>query len=680
MLRFGICLLSVLAFQLFELIPLYEMADTKVALRATDTISRFLATYQTHPKLILSILPTLLIYIASLLWFSLLLHSGSKLLIPPKKSKLVYITYNLGFIFFAIFGLHLFNTINFPNSLAIDISSLNYFQSLHQGYQEAITLGIIVFVVLLIIKILAKFSAAPKTTLTFLLCLLLPVGFSFNENYQGKQLAQLELGYKTHPTQPNIILIGLDAVRGDLLAQADFTQQYLPFFWQQSQAGAHFTDAWSLIGRTYPSWTSVLQGRYPLNTGTRYNLPQQEPECVMATWLNRQGYKSIYFSDEKRFSHIRQTCGFHHVWGAPIDALDFVVFTLADHALLNLLTLWPQTFHQFLPYTLANRGAAATYNPLDFNQLIKAKIAQEIMHTPKQPIFIGMHFTLPHWPWHWRTSPRGLSTTDLYLRSLQVLEHQVQDMLNHFKQLGLLENTIVVFLSDHGEAFSEPLYYPNQHSRLLSQYSDEFQGHGSDLGSINQLRILLNWRYFGDNAWIHNQIQQANTQTRATLIDIFPSLAYLIQQNPPHFLDGINLFAQEQTARDIFLETGFTPEAMRALHLDVAKVLQTSIDRFIIQADGTLAMDDAYKPLVIETKQRGILTGDWLLISHARRGWQLVNVTEETNLGWLDLHSLPENAPDLNFLSELRTRLCHFYGEECTYLAPFMHQAHQRAP
>lgn len=680
MLRFGICLLSVLAFQLFELIPLYEMADTKVALRATDTVARFLTTYQTHPELILSLLPTILIYFASILWFSLLLHTGSKLLIAPQKSKFVYITYNIGFIFFAIFGLHLFNSIKFPNSLAIDISSLNYFESLSQDYREAVTLGLIVFIVALIIKILAKFSTYPKTTFTFLFCILLPLGFNLNEDYQSEHLAQLELDYQGHPTQPNIILIGLDAVRGDLLAQTDFTQQHLPFFWQESQAGAHFTDAWSLIGRTYPSWTSILQGRYPLNTGARYNLPQQEPECHLATWLNQQGYKSIYFSDEKRFSHIRQSCGFHHVWGAPLDALDFVVFTLADHALLNLLTLWPHTFHQFLPYTLANRGAAATYHPLDFNQLITAKLGQTLAHTPNQAVLIGMHFTLPHWPWHWRTSPRGLSTVELYLRSLQVLEQQVQDMLHRFKQLGLMENTLLVFLSDHGEAFSEPVYFPNQKPKLLSQYFDAFQGHGSDLGSINQLRVFMNWRYFGDNSWIHKQIQQANTQTRAALIDIFPSLAYLIQKKAPYSLDGINLFAQEQTTRDIFLETGFTPEAMRALHLDVAKVLQTSIDRFIIQADGTLAMADVYKPLVIETKQRGILVDDWLLISHARRGWQLVNVTEETNLGWLNLDSLPENAPDFAFLAELKARLCRFYGEECTYLAPFIPEEGQHVP
>lgn len=70
--------------------------------------------------------------------------------------------------------------------------------------------------------------------------------------------------------KPNIIIIGVDALRPDFLSFFGH-EKVMPFFDTFLPNATVFSDAVTPLARTFPSWTSLLTGQYPLRNGVRFN-------------------------------------------------------------------------------------------------------------------------------------------------------------------------------------------------------------------------------------------------------------------------------------------------------------------------------------------------------------------------------------------------------------------------
>jgi arylsulfatase A-like enzyme len=97
----------------------------------------------------------------------------------------------------------------------------------------------------------------------------------------------------------------------------------------------------------------------------------------------------------------------------------------------------------------------------------------------RQPFFLSLHFSAPHWPWEGREDEaealriRTLNNYDggsnaTYARMVTALDEQVGRVMQTLEQRGIARNTIVIFTSDNGgERFSDTWPFSGKKAELL---------------------------------------------------------------------------------------------------------------------------------------------------------------------------------------------------------------------
>jgi hypothetical protein len=382
---------------------------------------------------------------------------------------------------------------------------------------------------------------------------------------------QTSAGVGTPSRPPSIILIGIDSLRCDLSlgpSQAAEMPEVEAFL-----ADAHrFTDATTPLARTFPSWVSVLTGRHPVTTNARVNLTPRgllNVRDTLPSVLASRGYTTVYATDEVRFANIDASYGFHQVVTPPIGAADFLLGKLNDIPLSNLLSSTIASRWLF-PHTYGNRAAHVTYRPEAFERLLDEQLRAEA------PLFLALHLTLAHWPYSFAGQPyteaQPTFLRDAYAESLQAVDAQFGRIMRLLEQRGMLDNAIVVLLSDHGEGmgwYSESLMQP---IRPIHEVWGSLWGHGTSVMTPHQFQVLLAFRGFGAAA----TGKGATHLLPASLEDIRPTVMQLAGVRDPFAVDGLSLAdairghstAGLTTHRVRFTETDFNTPSMLKGKLD----------------------------------------------------------------------------------------------------------------
>jgi len=107
--------------------------------------------------------------------------------------------------------------------------------------------------------------------------------------------------------KPNLILIGIDSLRLDEVRRFGGTGALTPNIDRLLDSSAIYTDTVTPIARTFPAWMSILTGQYADKTGAKVNLidrAEVQAAPTLADTLRTAGYKSVFATDEVRFSNI----------------------------------------------------------------------------------------------------------------------------------------------------------------------------------------------------------------------------------------------------------------------------------------------------------------------------------------------------------------------------------------
>jgi hypothetical protein len=357
--------------------------------------------------------------------------------------------------------------------------------------------------------------------------------------------------------KPNVILIGLDSLRLDLVDPAT-SPKVTPTLAKFVEQATWFADATTPLARTFPSMTSLLTGRQPHKTGAYMNLLPRDmikEGDTLGRILGRAGYRSIYATDEVRFSNIDVTFGFDQAITPPIGSSEFLITLVADTPLSNLLVNTALGKLLF-PHVHANRGAAKTYDPDRF----VARIADEAEFGA--PLFLTTHLTLSHWPYTWADAPPREREPDArwpeyYLNVARRADAQLETLLDMLEKRGALSNAIVVVYSDHGEAFGIPQesLTPEHDPLIASLNAIPRWGHGVSVLSPHQYRVVLAMRGFGKMA---SRIPAGLTVSApVTLMDVAPTLVDLMGAVTETPFDGrsmTGLMARDAAAQAVFAQ------------------------------------------------------------------------------------------------------------------------------
>lgn len=274
------------------------------------------------------------------------------------------------------------------------------------------------------------------------------------------------------PESPtNIILLSADALRADHLSCYGYDRETSPNLDKLYSESLAFLNAFSGSSHTREAIPSLLTGDYP---DTAVNDSYQLITPTIASHFSQAGYKTGGFHSNPYAS---RAFGFNDGFDEFYDDLYLGqnrFLALAQRALDLLLD------HHYARADKINELSLSWVDSLDSNE----------------PFFLWNHYMDTHGPYEpptefdvfsnesseVKTIPKNLYKTAVnnpekidadershllnsYDGEIRYLDYHIGEFLDALKERNLLEESLVIFTSDHGDAFGEQGYYG--HPRLL---------------------------------------------------------------------------------------------------------------------------------------------------------------------------------------------------------------------
>src|SRR5262245_2759818 len=334
----------------------------------------------------------------------------------------------------------------------------------------------------------------------------------------GALETQVDLISPIPPLRPNLILILTDDQRWDttdLTHSRDGVPPVMPNVETMlAGAGVKFTNAFVTTSLCCPSRSSILAGEYAHTTGVLSNsqpiggAKNFDDSSTLATWLSSRGYRTGLFG--------KYLNGYNGLWTPPqipyvppgwdewhaFRAPDYYDFTLVenglgfDHALTTFASGCP-AYNQCPGDTGDPCPAAANYSTdilaqkaLDFidqnaGQPFLLYLAPYAPHGPAcaAPQDVGSFASIAPWrPPNWNEAdvsdkpawvqnlcPMGQGKQNgidnfrkMQLAALQAVDRTVGAIMTKLQQLGLDENTFVLFTGDNGFSWGAHCHRPKR--------------------------------------------------------------------------------------------------------------------------------------------------------------------------------------------------------------------------
>ncbi|KTD62516.1 sulfatase-like hydrolase/transferase [Legionella spiritensis] len=478
---------------------------------------------------------------------------------------------------------------------------------------------------------------------------------------------------------PNIILIGIDSLNPERInaSQTPTINQFL-------KQSVQFKETISPLARTYPAWTTILTGLYPLHTGARENLVPKtrvnDSDSIVRT-LRNLGYYTIFATDDRRFNNLGKEFGFQEILGPKTGIDDTLLGTYNDFPLSNLLINFRISAWLF-PYNYLNRASHYSYYPATFDKALQ-RMLQRNRHN--RPMMLAVHFALPHWPYAWAKShPAEVGNeysiaerSALYHAAVHRADQQIGILLARLREEGLLTNSLVILLSDHGEALYEEksrlTRLKNHHGQKPSRLAGYFRrktattleksaGHGSDLLSPAQFRCLLGFKIISKD---HLVTKPRLIQSRVALIDIAPTIYSFLHLPIPPAVDGISLFnallgkSRSVNHRAIMMESGMLPNQF----ISQKKAIRYGQLLFRVNPENNyLELKPNQLQAINDMKLYGLIQDDWLLALYPDDEQYIPVIVRLSDKQWTDdpASEFASHSPFKTMLQQLR----HFFRQD----------------
>lgn len=295
------------------------------------------------------------------------------------------------------------------------------------------------------------------------------------------------LGGCGRATRPNVVLIVLDTFRGDRLSCMGYARETTPRMDSIAREGALFTHAYATCFWTLPSHASILTGLHPVQVGATSETLQLPAEAnTVGEVLQGAGYRTAGFvcnswvSGERGFGqgfdeyvemwraeNQDRSSGARSLEEATVARLEPWIASAAAHDKPFFLFVNLNSTH--LPYKPAPEYLSpflrAGYDMKRVEEL--ARITSGWSHLVGETPLSETDYAI---------------LSDLYDGEVAWEDALVGRLVDALQRAGVLENTLVIITSDHGEHLGEKdkidhmstMYDPALHVPLIIRYPRAF--------------------------------------------------------------------------------------------------------------------------------------------------------------------------------------------------------------
>ncbi|MEM1108260.1 MAG: sulfatase [Planctomycetota bacterium] len=295
----------------------------------------------------------------------------------------------------------------------------------------------------------------------------------------GLLLIALSFSAAAEPAKPNVVVIFTDDLGYRDLGCFGAPDIRTPRIDEMAREGMKFTEFYVASSICSPSRAALLTGCYPERVGVdRVFFPNRgqgglPPEQVtVAEVLRDAGYATAavgkwHLGDEPEFLPTNQ--GFDLYYGIPYsnDMFPARSMAYAEDCLfregvtpIDIQRAFESEPTRKNPRSMRNkvplmRGEACIEFPADQATLTRRYTDETIRFIDEslaadRPFFVYLAHTMPHVPLFTTPEFKGKSRGGLYGDVIEELDHETGRILDHLRELGIDEKTLVVFTSDNG--------------------------------------------------------------------------------------------------------------------------------------------------------------------------------------------------------------------------------------
>ena len=381
--------------------------------------------------------------------------------------------------------------------------------------------------------------------------------------------------------KPNIIIVMTDQQRADLRAARGYPLDTMPFLDSWAKGGVDFHTAYTANPTCMPARVSLFTGRYPSchHVRTNHNQPDAFYTQDLLDILKAQGYRTALCG--KNHSH-REYTDFDYYEGnghagneeGEDKTPDEIRFGSWLNGLEHMESHQPSPGEVEVQHPYRNVSAAFRF----IDQVAEGDpfflwLSMAEPHSPYQvpepyfdmfppqslpPLETGPQHLAdkgPRYQWlrrRWqevlgggmdeRRIPRVRSN---YHGMLRLIDDQFERLISGLETRGLADNTLVVYLSDHGD-------FEGEYGLIRK---------GADLPEV-LTRIPMIWRGPGVAP------QQANTAAFVNIVDVLPTICDLLGLAPPAGCQGKSLrpLLQNHAAHSGEFDTAYCENGFSGLY------------------------------------------------------------------------------------------------------------------